>query len=53
MLNTIIRTFIRDLANANVKLKIIRTIITIDRLLKVTYNLVEKTRRIKIKIKKF
>jgi hypothetical protein len=50
MLNIIIRAFIRDLANANIKLKITRTIIIIDWLLKVIYNLVKKTQYTKIKI---
>jgi len=53
ILDTIIRAFVKDLTNANIKLKIIRTIIAIDRLLKVTYNLVEKIQYTKIKIEKF
>ncbi len=42
MFNIIIRAFVRDLANANVKLKITRTIIIINRSLRITYNLVKK-----------
>jgi len=41
--NIIIQTFVRALTNANIKLKIIRTIIIIDRLLKVIYNLIKET----------
>ena len=52
MLDTIIRAFVRELTNANIRLKITRAIITIDRLLKITYNLTKETRRTKIKIKK-
>lgn len=43
MFNIIIRVFVRSLANANVKLKITRAIITINRLLKVIYNLIKET----------
>ena len=53
ILDTIIRAFVKDLTNANIKLKITRTIIAIDRSLKVTYNLIEKIQRTKIKINKF
>jgi len=52
MLNIVIRAFVRDLANSNVRIKITWAIVTIDRFLKVIYNLIKKTCRIKIKIKK-
>jgi len=50
--NIIIRIFVKDLTNINIRLKITRTIIAIDRLLKIIYNIIEKTRYTKIKIKK-
>ena len=53
ILNIIIKVFIKSLMNNNVRRETTRKLTFINRLLKFVYNLTKKTRRIKLKIKKF
>ena len=52
MLNIILRAFIRDLLNFEIRKKIIKNMISSNRSLRTIYQLTKKTRRINIEIKK-
>ncbi len=52
MLNIILRTFIRELFELEIRREAIRDMISSDRSLKIIYQLIEKTRRINIEIQK-
>jgi hypothetical protein len=52
MLNIILRAFIRELVDSEIRRKTTRNMISSDRFLKTIYQLVEKTRRINIEIQK-
>ena len=52
MLNIIMRAFVKNIIDFDVKKKAIKNLIAIDRFLKVIYNLAKKARKIKLKIKK-
>jgi hypothetical protein len=52
MLNIILRAFIRDLIDSEIRREVTREMISFDRSLKIIYQLIEKTRRINIEIQK-
>ena len=52
MLNIILRAFIRNLLNFEIKKKVTKNIINFDRSLRFIYRMIEKTRRINLKIQK-
>ena len=52
MLDIIFRFFIRNIDDYEIRKKVIRNMIVIDRFFRFVYNLVEKARRINVKIQK-
>jgi hypothetical protein len=52
MLNIILRTFVRELFESEIRREATREMISSDRSLKIIYQLIEKTRRINIEIQK-
>ena len=52
ILDIILRSFIRDINDHEIRKKVTRNIIIINRSLRFVYNLIEKTRRINMKIQK-
>ena len=52
MFDIIMKTFIKNIIDSNVKKKTIKKLTTIDRFLKITYNFAKKIKRIKLEIKK-
>ncbi len=52
MLNIILRTFIRELFESEIRREATRDMISSDRSLRIIYQLIEKTRRINIEIQK-
>ena len=52
MLNIILRFFIRDIDDYEIRKEVIRDMIITNRFLRFVYNFVEKTRRINVKIQK-
>ena len=52
MLDIILRFFIRDIDNYEIRKKVIKSITVIDRSLFFVYNLIKETKRINVKIQK-
>ena len=53
MLDIILRSFIRNIDDHEIRKKVIKDMIIIDRFFRFVYNLVEEARRINVKIQKF